>query len=172
MPPKVIPIPPVSGKPVAGYSKDPATAAVYGQHTADGTAIEGFTGNGSAVYGWSQDGQGVYGESDKGEGIRGVSHSAHGGVVGVNSSTGPDAGQGVYGESTNGEGVRGVSGSAAHAGVVGVSTDPSGIGVYGQGGPQGLAAQFHGDVEVTGDIRLTGGADCAEEFPSDRKSVV
>jgi hypothetical protein len=61
MPPKVkevktLPLPPVSGKPIAGYSKDPAIAAVHGDHTADGTAIEGFTGAGCAVYGWSQDG--------------------------------------------------------------------------------------------------------------------
>ena len=107
-------------------------------------------------------GQGVYGESTKGEGIRGVSHSAHGGVVGVNDSSASDAGQGVYGESTNGEGVRGVSGSATHGGVVGISTHSAGIGVYGQGGR--LAAQFQGNVEVTGDIQFIGGGDCAEDF--------
>src|SRR5204863_10199107 len=37
----------------------------------------------------------------------------------------------------------------------------SGIGVHGKGGK--LAALFEGDVQVTGDIRLTN-ADCAEDF--------
>jgi hypothetical protein len=54
---------------------------------------------------------------------------------------------GVYGQSKR------------NAGVYGESTE--GIGVFGIGGR--LAARFEGDVEVTGDIRLTN-ADCAEQF--------
>lgn len=38
----------------------------------------------------------------------------------------------------------------------------SGIGVHGKG--RRLAGLFEGDIEVTGDIRLTNAADCAEDF--------
>jgi hypothetical protein len=38
----------------------------------------------------------------------------------------------------------------------------SGVGVHGKG--RTLAGLFEGDVEVTGDIRLTNAADCAEDF--------
>jgi hypothetical protein len=55
-------------------------------------------------------------------------------------------------------GVYGAS-DAGGAGVAGESS--TGIGVHGKGGR--LAALFEGDVEVTGDIRLTN-ADCAEDF--------
>jgi len=54
----------------------------------------------------------------------------------------------VWGQ-TEGSGI-GVAGSSAH-----------GIGVHGKGGR--LAGLFEGDVEVTGDLRLTN-ADCAEDF--------
>lgn len=47
-----------------------------------------------------------------------------------------------------------------YAGVYGVSHG-SGIGIHGKGGR--LAGYFEGDVEVTGDIRLSN-ADCAEDF--------
>jgi hypothetical protein len=48
--------------------------------------------------------------------------------------------------------------SKRNVGVYGESEE--GAGVYGKGA---LAAKFEGDVEVTGDIRLTN-ADCAEDF--------
>jgi hypothetical protein len=54
-------------------------------------------------------------------------------------------------------GVLGSSGSGI--GVDGISN--TGVGVHGKGGR--LAGFFEGDVEVTGDIRLTN-ADCAEDF--------
>ncbi|HEY7389335.1 MAG TPA: hypothetical protein VH640_12550 [Bryobacteraceae bacterium] len=50
--------------------------------------------------------------------------------------------------------------SHSNVGVYGQSDDN--VGVYGKGGR--LAGYFQGDVEVTGDIRLTGAADCAEGF--------
>jgi hypothetical protein len=66
--------------------------------------------------------------------------------------------RGVYGENTGGgDGVFGYSHTGR--GVVGVSEQ--GIGIFAQG--DHLAGHFQGDVEVTGDIRLTN-ADCAEDF--------
>jgi hypothetical protein len=44
------------------------------------------------------------------------------------------------------------------------------VGVYGKGGR--LAGFFEGDVVVTGDIQLTGGADCAEEFDIAHAAVI
>jgi hypothetical protein len=58
---------------------------------------------------------------------------------------------GIYGRSQNGIGVRGETFSDRYAAV-------SGWDMAGK-----LAGRFQGDVEVTGDIRLTN-ADCAEEF--------
>ncbi len=90
---------------------------------------------------------GVLGESVTGEGVRGVSHSAHGGVVGINDSDYPSdlrlapvsifddsrairGGPGGWFESNQGEGVRGWSKNPHHGGVVGVNT-AGGIAVYG-----------------------------------------
>jgi hypothetical protein len=62
---------------------------------------------------------------------------------------------------------KGTTGGAAvggehKAGGTGVAgTSESGVGVFGKGGR--LAGLFQGDVEVSGDIRLTN-ADCAEDF--------
>lgn len=63
------------------------------------------------------------------------------------------------------------------AGVFGITDDGNGIeghstnqiGVFGKGGR--LAALFDGDVEVTGDIRLSN-ADCAEDFGMDVDAIV
>ena len=111
----------------------------------------------------STDTPAVKGEGTVNEGVRGVSHNAHGGVVGVNDWTPPApagaGGNGGWFESAQGEGVRGWSKTPHHGGVVGVNT-AGGVGVYGEGR---IAGFFKGDVEVTGDIRLTN-ADCAEDF--------
>jgi hypothetical protein len=72
------------------------------------------------------------------------------------------------GKSASGRGVWGISDgfiatvgdSTTGTGVWGHSIN--GVGVYGQS-EHGVAGHFQGDVEVTGDIRLTNG-DCAEEF--------
>jgi hypothetical protein len=66
--------------------------------------------------------------------------------------------EGVVGISTNGTVVWGQSEGVGH-GLLG--TSKTGVGVYGKGGR--LAGFFEGDLEVTGDIRLTN-ADCAEDF--------
>ncbi len=134
---------------------------------------------------------GVYGESTLFNGVRGVTYAdGHGAVVGVSENHTPHAGPGVFGQSdgtgvwgesktwmgvygkststTGGAGVMG-EGSSGGFGVLGESTtgagvegrSQSGIGIVGRGGR--LAGFFDGDVEVTGDIRLTN-ADCAEDF--------
>ena len=124
-----------------GDSSD-STPAVYGNNTNSAPGV----------------GDGVIGESTKGEGVRGVSHNPdHGGVVGVSDQNGGTGvfgtcddgkggvvgkgvwgfdtsnggGYGIYGESTKGEGMRGVSHNPNHGGVVGVSDQNSGTGVFG-----------------------------------------
>jgi hypothetical protein len=128
----------------------------------DENAVSGIAKKGKGVFGSSTDGigvhghsinqHGVWGESDKDAGVTGIGHKWHG-VYGQS-----DKEVGVFGLSTEGRGVVGVSNGSA-TGVEGNSTH--GIGVFGKGGH--LAARFEGDVEVTGDIRLTN-ADFAEDF--------
>ncbi len=69
---------------------------------------------------------------------------------------------GVFGVSTAFDGVHGISQSKEHAGVSGIneSGGTTAYGVWAKGTPAG---HFEGNVEVTGDITLTG-ADCAEQF--------
>lgn len=88
-------------------------------------------------------GTGVVGESKGGDGIFGT--GAHNGVVGRSAAA---EHSGVWADNTG-----------AGYGVAGTSA--AGIGVFASGGR--LAAQFVGDVEVSGDIRLVN-ADCAEHF--------
>lgn len=71
----------------------------------------------------------------------------HGGENGVFGLSEWKQGSGVFGSNPNGNGIAGYS--------------EHGVGVKGVGN---LAGRFEGDIEVTGEIRLTG-ADCAEEFP-------
>jgi hypothetical protein len=78
-------------------------------------------------------------------------------------------GQGVYGHSISQAGV--VGESDQFDGVFGVSHNPNAAGVSGHN-PGGLAGYFEGNVEVTGNLDLTGpgsdirlvNADCAEDF--------
>jgi hypothetical protein len=101
----------------------------------------------------------VFGESKELDGVLGITTAdGKAGVAGVNDQA---KGNGVYGRSRSGNGVYGVSEAPEHSGVAGVNTG-GGVGVHGKG--DRLAGLFEGDVEVTGDIRLTGAADCAEEF--------
>ncbi|MEJ7680533.1 MAG: hypothetical protein WKG06_22310 [Segetibacter sp.] len=76
----------------------------------------------------------------------------------------------MLGQSDNNDGVRGFSKHQDRSGVVGTNTgsgmgvsaqSTAGIGLAAKGGK--LAAFFDGDIEVTGDIRLTN-ADFAEDF--------
>jgi hypothetical protein len=149
--------------------------------------VGGSKGAGVGVWGASHSGIGVFGESKKNEGVRGVSRSGAAGVVGINESIDPkleppprrgdiqpatSGANGGWFESTHGEGVRGWSKNRYHGGVVGINTaggsgvygesDANGVAVHGKGGR--LAGKFEGHVEVTGDIRFTNAADCAEDF--------
>jgi hypothetical protein len=124
-------------------------------------------------------GNGVYGRSKNANGVIGYSSATgHNGVAGVNEEGNGNGvygrsklGAGVRGESAGYDGVLGVSKATGHSGVAGVNDEGNGygvyahsqnnIGLYAMGGR--LAGLFEGDVEVTGDIRLTN-ADCAEDF--------
>lgn len=135
------------------------------------TGAGGVSGSGVGVHGVSTAGPGVRGDAENGVGVFGASKTSSGtsglsetglGVNGVSTS-----GDGVFGASISGRGAVGVSetatgvegNSTSGAGVFGSSK--TGIGVHGVG-PQ-RAALFEGDVEVTGDLMLSG-ADVAEDF--------
>ena len=143
------------GQGVYGHSVE--QHGVWGESD-NGSGVTGIGHKWHGVYGHSVDQHGVWGESDNGSGVTGIGHKWHG-VYGK-----ADDQVGVFGESTTGRGVVGVSNGAA-TGVEGNSKD--GIGVFGKGGH--LAGRFEGDVEVTGDIRLTN-ADFAEDFDVLEKS--
>jgi hypothetical protein len=123
-------------------------------------------GAGPGVYGASR-GTGVWGASQTWMGVYGNSQSQTGGAGVMGEGTGPgvigksQTGHGVYGETASTAGGAGVWGEHKGKGVGVFGGSSGGIGVYGKGGQ--LAARFEGDVEVTGDIRLTN-ADLAEEF--------
>ncbi len=134
-----------------GVVGDGAEIGVSGSSAkGDGVSGEGRRG----VVGTSQTFQGVFGHSAENAGVVGESITFHA-VFGISHS--PNNG-GVFG--TNDKGGFGVIGTSnSNTGVSGESA--TGIGVRGKGGR--LAGLFEGDVEVTGDIRLTN-ADCAEDF--------
>lgn len=145
---------------------------VWGQTEGAGTGVLGTSNTGAGVAGRSLKSSGVRGDSTDGHGVSGTSGNNYGirghsqKSAGIRGSS--DIGRGVEGWATNSEGVVGIStngngvwGQTEGSGVGVLGTSKSGIGVYGKGGR--LAGFFEGDVEVTGDIRLTN-ADCAEDF--------
>ena len=178
------------GAPLIGQSTDKEAAGVLGEGvTADiadaGTGVYGRdrAGKGNGVIGYSEEGRGVWGHS-KGTGIGVLGESASGAGVsghseesyglrgasdksaGIRGSSGP--GNGTEGWSTDATGVvgksetvDGVRGETDGSGIGVLGTSKSGIGIYGTGGR--LAGYFKGDIEVTGDIKMTN-ADCAEDF--------
>ena len=126
----------------------------------------------SGVYGINdQAGIGVNGQSQAGMGVRGA--STVNGALGFLGGADPVFSQhaGVYGHSDQ-QGVIGMAG-AGGTGIFGGNTTGGGFGVRGETTTgtavqgvsfgAGLAGRFQGDVEVTGDIRLTN-KDCAEDF--------
>ncbi|MER6037958.1 hypothetical protein ABT133_29300 [Streptomyces sp. NPDC001835] len=161
---------------------------VLGVSQASGKAgVAGVDENGgNGLYGRGLNG--VWGHGKGGDGILGLTEAAaKSGVAGVNDHGGNGlygrgrtgvagdgkGGNGVYGVSDTEDGVIGVGTNSAKAGVAGVN-DNGGNGVYARGrngivavaltNPGGgKAGVFQGDVEVTGDLILTGG-DVAEEF--------
>jgi hypothetical protein len=161
---------------VLNVSADTTAPAVHVQNTnATDQAGPGLMGKSAAV--------GVWGESTTWHGTVGISHSTTGGagLWGKGEAGGPGtvgistAWIGVYGETNGsvngpagvwgegkdgGDGVKGHTSGPGRAGVAGFHLTGLGPGIFGQGNPAG---RFIGDVEVTGDIRLTN-ADCAEDF--------
>ena len=134
--------------------------------------VRGHSVNGRGTEGFSDTLEGVVGISKQSTGVLGISEADGDGVVGRGR-------RGVVGESDTFQGVFGHS--RANAGVVGESEEFDGVfgtskkataaGVSGHNAAGGLAGFFDGDVEVTGDIRLTQngniflpGADFAESF--------
>jgi hypothetical protein len=127
----------------------------------DGWAVDGESKSGVGIRGISETGWAVDGESKSGVGIRGISET--GWAVDGESKSGvgirgiSEDGWAVDGESKSGVGIRGMS----ETGWAIDCESTSGIGLRAKGGS--LAGLFLGDVEITGDIRLTN-ADCAEDF--------
>jgi hypothetical protein len=165
-----------------GVSGDSRTFPGVRGTSAEGRGVEGWSTSNDGVWGISKLASGVHGVSeDRGTGVVGESKLGRG-VLGISESA-----SGVYGQSKGGRAIEGwsetnygVSGdSQTFAGVRGTSvrgtgtegwstdgtgvfaTSQNGFGLHAKGGR--LAGFFEGDVEVTGDIRLTH-ADCAEEF--------
>jgi hypothetical protein len=138
-------MPDIPLEPINVFQGDPQNANVVGDGGTSSVGVYGTTVNATGVWGHSAGGDGVYGASDNLNGVEGRSASATAsGVYGQNDGTG--------------------------FGVAGRS--PNGIGILGDGGQ--LAGKFAGNVEVTGNISLTGpssditlaGGDCAEDFDS------
>ena len=147
-------------------------SGVEGEAGSTGDGVRGTSIGGNGVHGISQTSFGVLGESRSGRGVEARSDTNYGlrassrTLAGIRASSVES--RGVEGWATNSEGVVGIStngngvwGQTEGGGVGVLGTSKNGVGVHGKGGR--LAGFFEGDVEVTGDIRLTN-ADCAEDF--------
>ncbi len=136
---------------VIGYTTAKGHAGVAGVcDSGEGNGVYGRSGLANGVIGYAsgEGGCGVVGDSKKYNGVLGITHTdAHSGVAGICES--PSNGNGVLGHARG-----------AGVGVYGLSE--KGTGVFGTS-KSGRAGFFHGDVEVTGDIILSG-ADVAEQF--------
>jgi hypothetical protein len=163
--------------PLNGSSTDQTIPGVTGKNTAEPQGGFGVFGQADGPFG-----TGVVGTSSTSHGVHGINHQgnpANAPVIsagvwgetdtgfGVYGNSG--ANNGVHGDSTSSDAVVGFTKAGGKAGVLGISDNGNGIsgisangtGVFGSGGQR--AGFFQGNVEVTGDVRLTG-ADCAEDF--------
>lgn len=130
----------------------------------DGVIARSVQGNGLSASTDASDRNGIFGNNT--DGTRAKRRGGNG-VYGLTASVG---GSGVFGANTApyGNAGRGVQGNGPEAGVGGFSEH--GIGVLAQSGGIGLKAQapiaghFEGDLQVTGNIQMLGGGDCAEDF--------
>jgi len=157
---------------VAGDSPTSAVAGVKGENTGGGEGVAGVSAAGNGVHGTSVSAFGVLGESKTGRGVVALSDTDYGLRAASRTSAGIRGssveGRGVEGWATKSEGIVGISttgngvwGQTDGAGIGVLGSSKSGTGIYGKGGK--LAGFFEGDVEVTGDLRLSN-ADCAEDF--------
>ena len=150
---------------VVGATTTGSDSGVWGFNSGAGQGVTGQSTHGVGVLGQGA-GNGVHGHtsSDTDSGVWGTNGGKGYGVTGTSTNgigvLGQGAGNGVHGHTSSDtdSGVWGTNGGKGY-GVTGTSTN--GIGVLGQGGA--LAGRFEGDVEVTGDIRLSN-MDCAEDF--------
>ena len=141
----------------AGIENGPA--GVWGEHKGAGVGVKAVSKDGKGLVAFSTGGFGVFAESDKSAGVVGMSKN----WVGVYGETaGIEGGPaGVWGEHKGaGDGVKAVS-NVGHGIVAFTTNGPAAIHAQHMGNR--TAGRFVGDVEVTGDIRLTN-ADCAEDF--------
>jgi hypothetical protein len=155
---------------VKGTVNGTNSVAVSG--TATGTNSIGVEGKGD-LYGVKAHGTvAIRGEATTWHGVEGVTNSTSGGfgVFGTNTAGGTGVGGfstnwvGVYGETAGlVNGPAGVWGEHKGAGIGIKAVSKDGIALIASSLSNGTAALFQGDVEVTGDIRLSN-ADCAEEF--------
>jgi hypothetical protein len=170
----------VFGEATAGHGVQGQTnqngAGVMGQNGGPGDGVHGESFTGTGVFGISDTGLGVFGDSAQNDGVQGIAGSpGRSGVAGLHGGSGngvfgqsdsgrgvagtSNTGIGVFGESKGDDGVQGITSQPGRSGVTGIHTG-GGNGIFGAGSPAG---RFAGDVEVTGDVKLTGG-DCAEDF--------
>jgi len=113
---------------------------------------------GVGILGTSNSGIGVIGESSSFVGVRGISESS----IGVDGES--KSGVGVLGESESASGVFGTSESGV--GVFG--TSKSGVGIHGKSiSTNGVAGQFDGNVQVNGNLSVTGNKAFVQAHPTD-----
>jgi hypothetical protein len=176
------------GNGVFGQSSVPNASGVFGLNTNGGTGVAGSSGQGDGMQAFSSSsaksgihafnnatsrspanipgGNGVFGQSS-------VPNAS--GVFGLNTN----GGAGVAGSSGQGDGVAGFSNAGGKSGVAGFnsSASPDSNGVYGSCKPPGNAGKFDGNVQVNGDMHVSGtlsavsdiilagaASDCAEDF--------
>jgi hypothetical protein len=161
---------------------------VWGE-TTGGTGVKGSTLTGSGIHGSSRQGTGVMGESETGSGVQGTSGSGPG-ILGIadSNNTGSfgvegrsPSGHGVHGFSTHFIGVSGesdtsvgVSGKGGSIGVMGVTHSGDGVlaeSAVGTGllarSTEGLAGRFVGNVQVDGNLSVTGTKAFVHAHPTD-----
>ncbi len=163
---------------IVGDSSKDDVPAVFGTHSARGAGVLGAGARWTGVVGTSVDQTGVTGISEK--------------FIGVWGESKAPGFAGLYGLSQQGDGIVGESKSPTHSGVAGKGTrwtgvhgssvDQTGVtgisekfvGIWAETkradhpallakSAGGRAGRFEGNVEVTGDLLLTG-ADVAEQF--------
>jgi hypothetical protein len=142
---------------ITGSATGGESIGVLGKGDTNGIQAEGGA---NGVFAKGKGWCGVVGISEStsgGFGVYGANTAGGTGVVGTSSKW-----IGVYGETAGLEnGPAGVWGEHKGAGIGVKAVSNTGVGLLAFS--NGTAAIFQGDVEVTGDIRLTN-ADCAEDF--------
>jgi len=134
----------VRGTSIVGVGESSSSIGVKGE-SSSGTGVWGTCDSGVGVKGESVNGVGVLARSDGGTGVDGASVRG----TGVRGSSQNFIG--VFGDSHNDVGVKGFSINST--GVFGESD--SGIGVFGES-HGGFAGQFDGNVQVNGNLTVTG----------------